>query len=305
MTRHRILATAALVLLGTGIALAQQTGRLTLSELEGLIDDPTSENATQQTELDALGTEQSDQQSEIDALDAEQAAQQTEIDALGTEQASQQGEIDSLGTEQAAQRTEIDALDTQTSDQETRIAALESQNATLQARLAELEALHPWGGKCIFVTSGIFTGNLGGLAGADAECREAARVAGLPGRYKAWISDSTASASERLVHSTVPYRRPDGVLVAQDWTDLTDGTLANPIDRTETGTQISPAPSGIGFTWTGTGVDGTATGNHCVDWTSSLSSQGTNGRVNRTNGDWTANAAERCDATHHLICLQQ
>jgi hypothetical protein len=47
----------------------------------------------------------------------------------------------------------------------------------------------------VFVTSTVHDGNLGGLAGADAICNSLASDAGLPGTYKAWLSDGFNSPS--------------------------------------------------------------------------------------------------------------
>lgn len=292
MIRRRILTAAVLALLGTGLAVAQQTGRLTLSELQGLIDDLMSENDAQQTEIDALGSEQVSQQGEIDALETEQMSQQADIDSLGTEQTSQQGEIDSLTTGQTSQQSQIDALET--------------QNAALQARVAQLERLHPCGSaKCVFITAATYSGNLGGLAGADTKCREAARVAGLPGRYKAWISDSTGAAADRLFHSNVPYRQTNGTLVAQNWTDLTDGTLVNEIDHTADGTRLTRAPGEVLRSWTGTASDGTALSTTCNDWMSGGPGKGVFGNATLPASGWTNNGSQSCVGPSRLYCFQQ
>lgn len=52
--------------------------------------------------------------------------------------------------------------------------------------------------KTVFVTSQTYTGNLGGLAGADAQCNLLAKAAGLEGSYLAWLSDATESPSTRF-----------------------------------------------------------------------------------------------------------
>lgn len=105
-------------------------------------------------------------------------------------------------------------------------------------------------GKTVFITSQVFNGNLGGLAGADAKCQQLATAAGLGGTYKAWLSDSTTDARDRLTHATVPYRLVDGTTVANDFTDLTDGSLDAPINRAENGTVVGDRP------WTGTDFAG-------------------------------------------------
>jgi len=93
----------------------------------------------------------------------------------------------------------------------------------------------------IFVTSLTYKGNgIGGLAGADAKCQALAGAVGLSGTWKAWLSDcqgtncaSGTTASGRLTHSTGSYVLPNGVVVANNWADLTDGTLNNPINIDE------------------------------------------------------------------------
>lgn len=84
-------------------------------------------------------------------------------------------------------------------------------------------------GKCIFVSSTTGKGNWkGALANFDAECQtlaDAATPSALGGTYKAWISNSTTNATDRLTHSTTPYVQVDGTKVADDWADLIDGEI--------------------------------------------------------------------------------
>ena len=51
--------------------------------------------------------------------------------------------------------------------------------------------------KRAFVTSQLYNGNMGGLAGADARCQGLADAVGLPGTYRAWLSSATESPSTR------------------------------------------------------------------------------------------------------------
>ncbi|MEZ4248105.1 MAG: hypothetical protein R3B99_07695 [Polyangiales bacterium] len=60
-------------------------------------------------------------------------------------------------------------------------------------------------GKRLFVTNQFFTANFGSLAGADMRCQAAATAAGLPGTFKAWLSDSETSMASRSTHASVPY----------------------------------------------------------------------------------------------------
>ena len=124
----------------------------------------------------------------------------------------------------------------------------------------------------VFRTSKGYRSNLQGLTGADQLCRELAATAGLPGTYLAWLSDSTGSPSSRFVRATVPYTLVNGTVIANNWADLTDGTITSPITVTETG----------GFNdkqvWTNTRANGTPgsdrmytttapDGEHCFNWT--------------------------------------
>ncbi len=85
--------------------------------------------------------------------------------------------------------------------------------------------------QAVFVTEEAFTGDLGGVAGADAKCREAAKLGGLlpwasdDFTYKAWIADPTCPPKHRFPHSSRPYRRTDGIEMAWSFDDLVDGEL--------------------------------------------------------------------------------
>lgn len=124
--------------------------------------------------------------------------------------------------------------------------------------------------KRVFVTSTTSNGNMGGLSGADTICQNRAGAAGLDGTWKAWLSDSTTSAASRLSHANIPYKTLDGKTIANNWADLTDGSLQNLVTRTQKNTNYY---SGV---WTGTNADGSVTAstgqaNHCSNWTSDSS----------------------------------
>lgn len=103
--------------------------------------------------------------------------------------------------------------------------------------------------------------NYGGLAGADAMCRAAADAAALDGTFFAWLSDTPANDPDaRFVHEGGPFVRPDGVVIADDWADLTDGTLAAPIDVDASGATIDVLDQPTGWVITHTHADGTHAG---------------------------------------------
>jgi hypothetical protein len=142
------------------------------------------------------------------------------------------------------------------------------------------------------------------LTGADAKCQSLATTAGLPGTYRAWLSDSTSSPSLRFVPSTGPYRLVNGTTIAANWGEVIDGNLAAPITVTETG----GAPSGLAHVWTDTRGKGTITTSsaHCANWSTSAAASGSVGNAQSSNGSWTdVELLLPCSELHHLYCFQQ
>jgi hypothetical protein len=130
----------------------------------------------------------------------------------------------------------------------------------------------PWlgcgeGGTCtVFVTSTLTKGNFGGLAGGDAICGQRAHADGAivpAGKYRAWLSTSTADAKDRLLDA--PYVLPNGASVAANLVALTDGGIDNPINVTEYGTFVTAGR----LVWTGTSSGGSGKPVLlCDDWDS-------------------------------------
>jgi hypothetical protein len=175
-------------------------------------------------------------------------------------------------------------------------------------------------GKIVFVSSLGTTGSIGGISGADAHCQGRAVAAGLSGTYKAWLSADSYSTSpaSRFTKSTGPYVLVTGTMVADSWSDLTDGTIDHAIDRTEFG-----ALTGFSWVWSFTRTDGSqglfgdpvencyGGDCHCHGWTSTAT-QGspTPGSavaiINKTNDDWTDYSfGNFCGSTYSLYCFQQ
>lgn len=160
----------------------------------------------------------------------------------------------------------------------------------------------------VFVTSRTFPGDLGGLAGADAQCQGAAVSAGLRGTYLAWLSDSTGSPSTRMTQDVGPYRLVDGTEIAADWADLTDGSIAAPIDLDELG---DPSKGTFvcqgGEVWTSTTASGTPRGDiACADWISTEETSSA-GNVGFTDVNWTESACSviTCESSLPLYCVEQ
>jgi hypothetical protein len=155
-------------------------------------------------------------------------------------------------------------------------------------------------GKVAFVTSTTYTGDLGGVAGADAKCQTRATAAGLANasKFKAWLSDSTHSAISRL-SGNGPWSRLDGYTVANDKTDLTDGMLFAPIEQTEQGTYWNL------YAWTGTDASGAAVTDTCNDWIDGTSGyQGVIGSGSLASELWTNYTGVVCSDTRPLYCFE-
>ena len=104
----------------------------------------------------------------------------------------------------------------------------------------------------VFVSSTTKTGNLGGVAGADAFCNQLATAASLGGTYRSWLSVSGADAIDHVTGNG-PWHLVTGELVAADKATLTSGVLTHLIDKTEKG---ATPPFAEDRTWTATGANG-------------------------------------------------
>jgi hypothetical protein len=159
--------------------------------------------------------------------------------------------------------------------------------------------------KRVFVTSSAYRGSsFLGLSGADAKCQSSATAASLGGNWKAWLSDNSISASDRLNKSNiVGYKLVDGTLIASNWTDLVDGTLQHAINKTEFG-----QPAGYTYAWTGTDQSGTkVSGNNCDNWGVGVqqpNNQGAIGDVFSTT-QWSYVAPNSCINAVALYCIEQ
>lgn len=163
--------------------------------------------------------------------------------------------------------------------------------------------------KRIFVTSSGFTGNLGGLNGADSICQGLANQAGLNGFFKAWLSDSTTDAVDRINGSDSGYVNFNGDPVADDLADLLSGNIDNPIMYDETG------ESRVDTVRTGTLSDGTrflgsgGASQFCNDWTNAgvapdvVSLTGISSQTGRL---WTDATLRGCNNNDlFLYCVEQ
>lgn len=157
--------------------------------------------------------------------------------------------------------------------------------------------------RLVFISDNIYLpSQIDSLNGADAICNEDAEAAGLPGVYRAWLSDDSASPSTRFNQYDIPYELVTGTRIANNWEDLTDGSIQNRINRKASGGL--PGPSDV-TAWTGTDIDGTALGANCSNWTSDTGN-GRAGSLLDKDASWTKNPfANNCGQPWHLYCFQQ
>jgi len=181
--------------------------------------------------------------------------------------------------------TGVDSFSFKVSDGST-----DSNTATVSVTINDTPVL-------VFLTSTGYQGNFGGLAGGDANCTALANGAGLAGPWVAWLSDTSTDARDR-VHNGGPYQNvADNSKIADDLTDLTDGSLDSTILNLSGGTEGTSV-------WTGTYPDGTINPvSHCSDWTSTTGS-GNYGTADFTNTNWTQSGGVICDGARRLYCLQ-
>lgn len=151
---------------------------------------------------------------------------------------------------------------------------------------------HPLG---FFVTSTTsVTGNLGGLAGADATCQQLARAASAGRTWRAYLSvQSDPANGNRPTHArdrigTGPWYNASGLLVAGSVAELHSRTGDASVFVDERGRRIngqwtgSPSPVEHDIL-TGSNADGTlAAGLTCGDWMSG--SAGDVGQVGHSDG---------------------
>lgn len=160
----------------------------------------------------------------------------------------------------------------------------------------------------VFVTSDSFDGKMNSKT-PDTLCNEAATAAKLERTYRAIVSTTAGSATERMVAGGEGIYKIDStgkkVLVADNIGDLWDSSVDNlklAIDIDEKGNT-----KGTSDVWTGTLVTGDIdddTTDVCDNWTSNDGSLETNAGTTASSGSqWIANKTLTCDSDAHLYCI--
>jgi hypothetical protein len=157
----------------------------------------------------------------------------------------------------------------------------------------------------VFITTNEYGPAFGGLAGGDEICQTEADNAGLAGTYRAWLSDTTGSPSSRFYLSTAPYQLVDGTVIANNWSELTDGSLAASISLLANGSSIASDS----WVWTGTNTAGALARSdwHCNNWEGPDTYYGSFGLSDATDANWTQSNSISCfnSNAYSLYCFQQ
>ena len=165
---------------------------------------------------------------------------------------------------------------------------------------ADAAALPP-GAKRVFVTRTTYKGNLGGLAGADALCQNAATAASLGGTWKAWLSDFDFDAIDRITGDG-PWYNVAGTMVFANHAALSTAPAVG-VEVQENGESLI-----IGArVWTGTAAGGSHNGrgssDYCYEWTSETGTS-TVGNTLATDGAWTDSETVTCVHNARLYCFE-
>lgn len=154
----------------------------------------------------------------------------------------------------------------------------------------------------VFVSSSVQAGDMGGLEGADDICKNLADVEGLGGSFRAYIRNGDVTVEERLEHATVPYVRLDGLRIANNWTDLTDGTLQAPLALDEQ-RELHMDPGQRA--WTGLQSGEAMFDGYCSGWMDALGI-GAAGDVPAIGPAWQGNDFQNpCSFELRLYCIEQ
>lgn len=188
----------------------------------------------------------------------------------------------------------------------------------------------------VFITRNLFKGDVGGYGvgvdGADMMCQDQASKAGHSGVFRAWLSprlndftiqvDYNGQPSIRFDKALdKPYVLVDGTVIANNWADLTDGTLVfgTSLNLDECG---EPPVGSIHYcsqlyqsAFTNTNPDGTAYPDYlawdCDNYTSPIGTPSTK-TVHGSSATWgpfwsrsCEGIFSNCDQFMHYYCFQQ
>ena len=158
--------------------------------------------------------------------------------------------------------------------------------------------------RLLFTTSSLYTGDLGGIAGADAKCAQSASTAGLDGTFVALLSDATTNAIDR-VGDVGPWNLTNGQLAFRTQADLAT-VPATALGINENGLVVGPPTCA----WTGSKAGGKAAPELCMNWTLGTNDMvGKTGNTNTIDNRWIEGINDCgnkiCSVAQHLYCIEQ
>ena len=158
------------------------------------------------------------------------------------------------------------------------------------------------GEKLVFITSTTYSGALGSLAAADGFCQASASEHGITGNFRAWLSDSTANAYDRIA-DVGPWTTTAGDVAFQSKAELRGAPHTPLLDES------GETPSGLaaGGSWSGSDLNGEAVGADCNGWTAAAEELGgATGSATGSGGGWGGQGnPQHCNQKAPLICFQQ
>ncbi len=173
--------------------------------------------------------------------------------------------------------------------------------------------------RIVFLTSESFTGNMGGLAGADKRCNQlAAQSLDLDGSFRAWLLVDGQSLLDRFpefgdAKLSWNFTSAGNELLAHSFAQLVAEGPKGALVYTEKGAVLAQK-----YVWTNITSDGLAAGGDCGQWTSAGASkalvghsgfspdQGPEAEQWHEKRLWTDLAAQKlaCTNSVHLYCVQ-
>jgi Protein of unknown function (DUF1554) len=155
--------------------------------------------------------------------------------------------------------------------------------------------------KRLFVTSVEYSGKLGGLAGADAFCQNAATAANKGGTWKAFLGAGVETAVSRMAEAGPWYQQTKTgtfILTYNNKANLTTNALAN-ISIDEQGNDRFATSASYPTYWAGM-TSANQVGVTCSGWTS----EGSGGGLVAKNSSPQVTPAS-CYETNPLLCFEQ
>lgn len=135
----------------------------------------------------------------------------------------------------------------------------------------------------MFTTSTTYTGNLGGLGGADTKCQQLAVAHNRPGHYRAYLGATATNAPSRVGAAT-GWTRVDGTPLVQAIGDFGTTALPHPPSLDESGNDLSA--SAQLRVWTATSANTQYFGQNCNN--AGMASDWSTTNANTTTGLLTA-----------------